>query len=231
MQPDLAPSHDGVDGAQGRWAKRLRGFGPLGWLAMSLIPFAGTAFIGALLVFLWAHLSRTPLGEMGFVSPRNWKLAIGAGVVFGVLFKLVMKALVMPSLGAPPINQSYHYLAGNIVATTFMAVFVTVSGGFGEETVHRGFLLDRFFRLFGNRAFGRTIAVLLTSLWFAGVHYPDQDIPGVEQALVTGLVFGTMFIVTGSLVMPMVTHAVFDLTALALIYWDLEVRVAHLLFP
>ena len=100
MQPDLAPSCRGADAAQGRWPARLRGFGPLGLVAMALIPFAGTAFIGALLVFLWAHLSRTPLREIGFVWPRNWKLAIAAGVMFGVLFKLVMKALVMPSLGA-----------------------------------------------------------------------------------------------------------------------------------
>jgi membrane protease YdiL (CAAX protease family) len=231
MQPDLAPSSRGAQTTQSRWAARLRGFGPLGLLAMALIPFAGTAFIGALLVPLWAHMSRTRLRELGFVCPRKWKLAIAAGVVFGVVFKLVMKAVVMPSLGALPINQAYHYLTGNIVAKTFMALFVTVSGGFGDETVYRGFLLHRFFQLFGSGAFGRTIALLLPSLWFAVMHFPDQAVPGVEQALVTGLVFGLMFLAPRSLVMPMVTHAVFDLTALALIYWDLEVRVAHLLFP
>ncbi len=29
----------------------------------------------------------------------------------------------------------------------------------------------------------------------------------------------------------MVAHAAFDLTALAIIYWNLESRVAHLVFP
>jgi hypothetical protein len=30
--------------------------------------------------------------------------------------------------------------------------------------------------------------------------------------------------------MLMVAHAAFDLTALAMIYWDLESKVAHLIF-
>ncbi|TMH27678.1 MAG: CPBP family intramembrane metalloprotease [Betaproteobacteria bacterium] len=59
----------------------------------------------------------------------------------------------------------------------------------------------------------------------------DQGLPGVEQAAVTGLVFGTVFAVTGQLWLPMVAHAAFDVTAVALIYWNWESAVAHLLFP
>jgi hypothetical protein len=117
----------------------------------SPIPFAGTAFI-ALLVLVWARLSRTPLAEIGYVAPRSWTRAIAGGFVFGLVFKLVMKAVVLPLLGAAPVNQTYHYLAGNAPATAAMAVFVTLSGGFGEETVYRGFLFKRFCTLFGSRA-------------------------------------------------------------------------------
>jgi membrane protease YdiL (CAAX protease family) len=53
---------------------------------------------------------------------------------------------------------------------------------------------------------------------------------GVEQAMITGLVFGTIFARTGRIFLPMAAHAAFDLTALAIIYWDLEARVAHLVF-
>jgi len=48
--------------------------------------------------------------------------------------------------------------------------------------------------------------------------------------MLTGLVFGTIFAVTGRIFMLMVAHAAFDLTALAIIYWDLETKVAHLVF-
>jgi membrane protease YdiL (CAAX protease family) len=52
----------------------------------------------------------------------------------------------------------------------------------------------------------------------------------VEQATITGLVFGTLFAFTGRILMPMCIHAAYDLTALAMIYWGLETRVAHLIF-
>lgn len=43
-----------------------------------------------------------------------------------------------------------------------------------------------------------------------------------------GFVFGTIFAVTRPIWMLMVAHAAFDLTAVAIIYWDLELAVAHL---
>jgi membrane protease YdiL (CAAX protease family) len=72
--------------------------------------------------------------------------------------------------------------------------------------------------------------VLLTSTVFALAHYSNQGLAGVEQAAITGLVFGTIFAVTGRLWMLMCAHAAFDLTALAIIYWNLESAVAHLVF-
>ena len=52
----------------------------------------------------------------------------------------------------------------------------------------------------------------------------------MEQATVVGLVFGTIFAITGRIFMLMCAHAAFDLTALAMIYWNLESKVAHLVF-
>ena len=54
-------------------------------------------------------------------------------------FKLLMKALVMPLLGAPPINQAYQYLTGNRAALPGAVYLLVAGGGFGEETVYRGF--------------------------------------------------------------------------------------------
>ena len=55
-------------------------------------------------------------------------------------------------------------------------------------------------------------------------------LPGVEQAMITGLVFGTIFAITGRIWMVMCAHAAFDLAAVAIIYWNLETTVAHLVF-
>jgi membrane protease YdiL (CAAX protease family) len=102
-----------------------------------------------------------------------------------------------------------------------------VGGGFGEETVFRGFLSERLGKLLGTRRASRAAIVLLTSALFALAHYHDQGLPGVEQAAVTGLVFGTMYDATQQLWLPMVTHVAFDLAAVAMIYWNWESAVAH----
>ena len=57
-----------------------------------------------------------------------------------------------------------------------------------------------------------------------------QGLAGTEQATVVGLVFGTIFAITVQIFMLMCAHAAFDLTALAIIYWNLEPTVAHLIF-
>ena len=199
-------------------------------LAIPLVGNYPVPPLGAILVLLWVRWSRTPWRDIGYVRPKSWTRDLAVGMAVGIAFKLLMKALVMPLLGAPPINQAYQYLTGNRAALLGAVYLVVAGGGFGEETVFRGFLFERFGKLFGSGVSAKTGIVLLTTAWFALAHYPEQGLPGVEQALVTGLVFGAIFAVTGRILLPMVAHALFDLTALAIIYWNLESKVAHLIF-
>jgi len=48
--------------------------------------------------------------------------------------------------------------------------------------------------------------------------------------LMTGLIFGSIFAITGQIFTLMIAHATFDLTALWMIYYGLETRIAHLIF-
>ncbi len=216
-----------------RLARALRGFGPLGVITAVVILLVGNAYfipVAGLLVLLWARLSYTPWQDLGFVRPRNWVVTVVVGIVFGAAFKLFMKAIVMPLLGADPVNQPYHYLAGNTAAMPYAIWMMIVSAGFGEETVFRGFLFERLGKLLGSSKWAKTAMVVLTSALFGIGHYTSQGLPGVQQAVVTGLVFGSIFAITGRIWLLMIAHAAFDLTALALIYWDLETKVAGFVF-
>ena len=115
-----------------RIAAALRGFGPLGIGAILVISLAFTPALKAVLVLAWAWRSRTPWREIGYVRPNNWARTLVLGSAFGAAFKLTMKAIVMPLLGAAPINAAYHYLAGNAAALPGMLLAVTVGAGFGE---------------------------------------------------------------------------------------------------
>jgi len=213
-------------------AAKLRGFGPVGILAMVVVVFFGPILepFGVLAALAWVRLSRTPWRELGFVRPRSWIATVAIGIVFGAALKLLMKAIVMPLLGAPPINQAYHYLADNPAALPGMMVVVIFGAGLGEETVFRGFLFERLGKLFGSGVAARAAIVLLTSALFGLVHYPIQGWPGVEQSTIMGLLFGTVFAIRKRIFMLMVAHAAFEVIAVLIIFWNLESYVAHLVF-
>jgi membrane protease YdiL (CAAX protease family) len=215
-----------------KFAARLRGFGPLGILAI-LIILSGNFVItplSAILVLLWIKLSRTPWRDLGFVRPRSWAKTIVIGVVFGVAFKFAMKAIVMPLFGAPPINQAFQFVTGNSAVIPFMLYLVIVVAGFGEETFYRGWMFERLGKLFGRSVVGKSGIILITAILFSAVHYPGQGTPGVEQAFIVGVAFGSIFVITRQIFLLMIAHAAFDLTALWMIYYNLETLIAHLIF-
>lgn len=221
---------------RGRLASELRGFGPPGLFALFTIVLTGTITIqnialpiGALLVLLWARISRTPLCEIGYVRPGNWFTTVLVGIVFGCTFKLLTKAVIMPLLGAGPVNLVYHYLTGNKALLPF-AVWRMVVAGFAEETVFRGYLFERFDKLLGKKQWAKSLTILVTSLWFGLAHIQSQGYMGMVHATLLGLVFGMVYACTGRLVMLMIAHAAYDLTALALIYWNVEREVAQFFF-
>ena len=213
-------------------AARLRSFGPLGILAI-LIILAGNFVItplSAVLVLVWTKISNTPWREIGYVRPRSWAKTIVIGIILGVALKFTMKALVMPLLGAPPINWAYHFVTGNAAVIPSLVYTMIVVAGFGEETFYRGWMFERLGKLIGQSVAAKIATVAITSVLFASMHYPDQKLPGAEQALVTGLIFGSIFAMTSKIFMLMIAHVAFDLTALWMIYYGLETRIAHLIF-
>ena len=237
--PEASPAKPRFDD----WfARELRGFGPLGILAILVILFSKFEFfagrsstfvivpLGAVLALVWAWRSGTPWSEIGLGKPKSWVATIGLGILFGCAFKCLMKALVMPLLGGPPVNQAFQFLAANRAAIPFAIFDFVVAAGFGEEMLFRAFMFERLGKLMGKEAAAKTVMVLLTSAWFGAVHYSGQGLAGAEQATIVGLAFGAIFAVTGRIWMLMVAHAAFDLTAYAMIYWGWETRVAHFFF-
>ena len=90
----------------------LRGFGIIGIIAMVIILSGNMLFVplSGILVLVWAWVSKTPWRDLGLVRPNNWIGTIALGVGFGVVLKFVMKSIVMPLLGAPPVIAGFFYL-------------------------------------------------------------------------------------------------------------------------
>jgi membrane protease YdiL (CAAX protease family) len=166
-----------------RFAADLRGFGPLGLLAIAAIvlpgnvPVAGLVLpVSGMLVLIWRAASRTPWRDIGYVRPRSWTGGLVLGIALGVGLKLLVKAVVMPLLGADPINHAYRYLAGNTAALPAAAFAMIVAAAFGEETTFRGFLFERLGKLFGPGGVAKAAIVLITAAWFSLSHLSDQGL-------------------------------------------------------
>lgn len=213
-------------------ARSLRGFGPLGLLAILVILAGNTLFLplSAILVLVWAWASQTPWREIGFARPANWARTVALGMIFGCGLKLLMKTVVMPLLGAPPRNAAFQFLVGNTAALPEILYLVLVGAAFGEEILFRGYAFERLGKIFGRSAWTKTLIVLLTAAWFGWEHYAGQGIPGVQQGTIVGLLFGAIFAASGQLWLLIIAHAAFDLTAVAIIYWDWEEPLARLFF-
>lgn len=216
--------------ADDRFAASLRGFGPVGLLAI-LVILSGNliqAPLSALLVLGWAYRARIPWRDIGYFQPGHWWRDALLGIACGLALRLLMQVIVMPLLGHHPINQQFKYLVGNTVALPAVALYLLVVSGFGEETLFRGYLFERLRKLFGDSRFAMIGIVVLTSAFFGIAHYPEQGWVGVKQATATGLVFGAAFAITGRIWPIMWAHAAFNLLAMTIIYLDLESEVSHL---
>jgi membrane protease YdiL (CAAX protease family) len=186
--------------------------------------------LAAIAVLMWVRMSRRPWSAIGLGRPRSSPTTVAIGIVSGVVFKIVMKALVMPLLGAPPVNQAFTWLTGNTPALIEFILMVMVTAGFAEEVLFRGFLFDRLGSWLGTGRWATVATVVITAALFGAVHWQGQKLPGVQQAVIAGLVFGALYARTRNLWMIMIAHTAFDLTAAWMIYYGLETRFSQFFF-
>ena len=90
-----------------------------------------------------------------------------------------------------------------------LAVLLVVVGA-SEEVLWRGFALVRL-----AAASGVVPALVLTTAGFAAAHYPALRARGVRIHLLTGAVFATVFVATGSLAGCAAAHALYNLLVVA----------------
>jgi membrane protease YdiL (CAAX protease family) len=93
------------------------------------------------------------------------------------------------------------------------ALALGAAAGIGEEMLFRGVLQ---FEL-GSRLGSEILAVGLTSIVFGALHAVTPLYAGL--AALASVYFGWLYLVTGNLVVPIVTHAFYDWAALLYAHW------------
>jgi membrane protease YdiL (CAAX protease family) len=204
--PETTPEGRQIDVS----AARLRGFEAPGLLA-TLAVLAGSVLylpLGALLALLWAERARLPWSALGLVQPRSWVRTVAIAAPAGMAFKLLLKAVVMPVLGAGAHNQAYAFLVHNPAALPGMLVTVLLSAGFAEEVVFRGFL----FRGLAKPGW-EVHAIGGIALAWALLHI-QYDWLGTAQVFLIGLMLGWFRWASGSTLLTIGMHVLINLESM-----------------
>ncbi len=211
----------------------LRGLGLAGTVAF-LVVLAGALVlmpIAAALILLWAWLSKTPWRDIGLARPQSWVGGAVVGIAIGIGLKFLLKALILPYIGAQAVNHNVlHDMGLRPTAAIGLAAYSIYGGGFAEELVFRGYLFERLGKLLGTTTVATLFILVFTTALFAAAHWQLGPF-GMAQAVVTGLTFGSLYLATGrKLWVPMFAHAAFDITSVGMIYYGYENQIAHLVF-
>ena len=151
---------------------------------------------------------------------RDARLGLVSGVVgFGLAGAVGWLVVLLFYLLDEPVPQVAHdtlimlreEFSIGLLVTVF--IFAVVFAPLMEEIIFRGMLQTALMRLMNGT---RWPAILLTAVVFAVIHAPVVPIHGLASLLVVGLVWGYVYERTGSLLTPILSHAVFNAMNIAI---------------
>lgn len=162
--------------------------------------------------------------HLGAASP-SWLPQRGAartfvvGVLIGLLLVVALSALQARRSAAVQNKMEKAFLRLSFILPLTVTertwwIFVSLTAGITEEILYRGFLIQYFFA--APLHIGLAVAVIVSSVIFGAAHL-YQGVAGVIFAAILGFIFSVIFLMTGTLLVPMVLHALIDLRILLIL--------------
>jgi membrane protease YdiL (CAAX protease family) len=165
-----------------------------------------------------AGLARSP-GDAPWLPGHGRTAPFITGAIIGIVFVLLLPAAI--ALRSPKARarsaQAFRRLAFFLPVTAAERawwVAVSVTAGVCEEIIFRGFLLRYLHAGPWHLTLGA--AVIIAALIF-GLQHLYQGLAGVIQTALIGVLFSLIYLVTGTLLVPMLLHCMMDLRVLLLI--------------
>lgn len=187
----------------------------LGLLSRSGMYTGAISLTGTFLFVLWLVRWRGQgVGVLGLRRPPTWWFVPAWGFVVFVV-TVLLQVTVVPALAsllnlpAPDVSQ-YNVLRGNFGLFVMAALGSMFTGGFIEEVVYRGLMVDRLTTIFGGGRRGQLWGALACGIPFGLIHF-EWGFGGIFVTAVMGSTLGLMFLVTRRNLWPLVAaHASLD---------------------
>ncbi len=187
-----------------------------------LIFFSKTPY---LFLFAWISLRvrRMRWRNVGLQIYGGWRRTLALGILFGVLMEalelFVTQPLLVRWLHHYPDLSDFNNLVGNYKLLLIYLALTWVLAAFGEEMVHRGYLLNRVADLLRGAPARWTLSLLITSFAFGFGHF-DQGLTGWIENTINALLLGGLYLWLGRrLAVPIVAHGVTDTIDFLIIFF------------
>lgn len=194
-----------------------------GWFPYPGLFDGGFSLLGSFFFVAWLMRWRGQRWPaLGLKRPARWwhvpawALLVAALIVASQLtiVPLLAKAFDLP----PPDVSRYDPVVGNFPLFLVSAIGAMVTGGFIEEVIYRGLMVDRLARLFGGTKGAVVLAALLCGAPFGLVHF-KWGIGGMVSTTVMGAMLGLMYLATRRNLWPLIAaHASLDLLLMWQVY-------------
>ena len=194
------------------------------WLRQSFVNFGGAAVVVLLLswqfvapfqeavdAWPWVDGARQIFGDSGWIGPAIVAPLIALLVVGGVLGIFAARSEISNASEVPSIGDVQALLPRNRAELKWGAA-LAINAGLVEELLFRLALPALIFGVTGS-----AIAAVAASILIFGLLHIYQGLPGIVVSVILGAAFMAIYLSTGSIVVAIVVHALFDLRSLVLI--------------
>jgi uncharacterized protein len=195
-------------------AKKLRYYRKIG-VVLWLLAGLACLLVGFGPVFRIGYAS----AELAWMAEGSRGRSVLLGVFVGATAAMVVPAVIAIwseklRVKAAKAAQRLSFLLPSSRDERQWWIGVCVTAGVCEEIVYRGFLLHYFHA--SPLHLSLTWALVVSSIVF-GIAHLYQGVSAAVGTAVVGFVLGAVFLMTGSLMVPMVMHAVLDLRILLML--------------
>lgn len=160
--------------------------------------------------------------DLGLGLAPGWPRLVLIGVVAGIALQaqefFVTQPILVAITGKYPDLTDFLDLVGNFKLLLILIVLSWLLAGIGEELVWRGYLMNRITDLVGKNSAGWAASLILVNVAFGFAH-SYQDVTGIVEATIAGLLLGILYLTTGrSLIVPIIAHGMSNTIDFLIIY-------------
>ena len=187
----------------------------------TLCSWLWSASIAAWLMLGWRSLFQAP-GSV-FWLQISWVRYLVEAVIGLLVLSIVLPVGIVlwkklarrpRKYGSESALKSLDYFLPRTWLERRWFALLCVTAGICEETLFRGFLL--YYLHFSPWGLSLTVALMISAAIF-GLQHLYQGLAGTIQSGIVGLLFGLLFLLSGTLLAPMIVHAALDLRMLVIL--------------